>query len=59
MVWQRFEAWPIWLVVDAAYTYQYFNGELYLTAILYLIFTLIAIWGLIRWGNEAEKLTNK
>jgi nicotinamide mononucleotide transporter len=47
------------LVVDAAYTYQYFNGELYLTAILYLIFTLIAIWGLIRWGNEAEKLTNK
>jgi nicotinamide mononucleotide transporter len=55
MVWQRFEAWPLWLVVDLAYTYQYLRGELYLTSILYLIFSAIAIWGWIRWRNESTK----
>ena len=55
MVWQRFEAWPLWLVVDLAYTYQYFKGELYLTSFLYLIFSVIAIWGWIRWKNESNK----
>lgn len=54
MVLHRFEAWPLWLIVDAAYTYQYFNGELYLTAFLYLIFTALAIWGWIRWQREAR-----
>jgi len=53
MVWQRYEAWPLWFVVDAAYTYQYFKGELYLTGVLYIIFTAIAIWGWIRWGRES------
>ena len=54
MVLHRFEAWPLWLVVDAAYTYQYFNGELYLTAFLYLIFTALAVWGWYRWQREAK-----
>ena len=54
MVLQRFEAWPLWLIVDAAYTYQYLTGKLYLTSFLYLIFTAVAIWGLIRWQREAK-----
>ncbi len=55
MVWQKFEAWPVWVIVDAAYTYQYFRGDLVLTGILYLLFTAIAIWGWIRWGRESDK----
>jgi nicotinamide mononucleotide transporter len=58
MIWQRFEAWPLWLVVDLAYTYQYFKGQLYLTGFLYLIFSVIAIWGWIRWNKESKKFTN-
>ena len=58
MIWQRFEAWPIWLVVDLAYTYQYFKGQLYLTGFLYLIFSVIAIWGWVRWKRESKKFTN-
>ena len=58
MIWQRFEAWPLWLVVDAAYTYQYFKGQLLLTGALYVIFSLIAIWGWIRWYREAKKFNN-
>jgi nicotinamide mononucleotide transporter len=58
MIWQRFETWPLWLIVDAAYTYQYFKGQLYLTGFLYLIFTAIALWGWIRWNKESKKFTN-
>jgi nicotinamide mononucleotide transporter len=54
MILQRFEAWPLWFIVDAAYTYQYFNGKLYLTTLLYLIFTAMAAWGWIRWQREAK-----
>jgi len=54
MVLQRFEAWPLWSVVDLAYTYQYFNGELYLTSVLYLIFTAIAVLGWVRWQRESK-----
>jgi nicotinamide mononucleotide transporter len=58
MIWQRFETWPLWLIVDAAYTYQYFKGQLYLTGFLYIIFTAIALWGWIRWNKESKKFTN-
>jgi nicotinamide mononucleotide transporter len=55
MIWQRYEAWPLWVIVDLAYTYQYFRGELYLTSFLYLIFTGIAVWGWVRWLRESKK----
>jgi nicotinamide mononucleotide transporter len=55
MIWQRFEAWPLWVIVDLAYTYQYLKGELYLTSFLYLIFTAVAVWGWVRWYRESEK----
>lgn len=58
MIRQRYEAWPLWIIVDAAYTWQYFKGELYLTAFLYVIFTFIAIWGFIRWKKESTKNQN-
>ena len=55
MIWQRFEAWPLWVIVDLAYTYQYLKGDLYLTSFLYLIFTGIAVWGWVRWQRESKK----
>ena len=55
MIWQKFEAWPIWLIVNIAYTYQYFTGALYLTSFLYVIFSCIAIWGWVRWKKESIK----
>jgi len=54
MVLQRFEAWPIWFVVDAVYTYQFWHGGQYLTSILYFIFVLLAIGGWRRWLSKAK-----
>ena len=55
MVVEKFEAWPLWFVVDAVYTYQYFHGGQYLTALLYLIFVGLAVGGWVRWNREASK----
>ena len=53
MVLQRYESWVIWAIVDLVYTYQYWRGGQYLTAILYFIFTLIAVAGWKRWLRES------
>jgi len=55
MIQQKYEAWPLWFIVDAVYTYQYWHGGLYLTAILYLIFVGLAVGGWARWLREAKK----
>ena len=54
MVLQRYEAWPLWFVVDSVYTYQFFHGGQYLTALLYLIFVGIAAAGWRTWLKKAE-----
>ena len=55
MVFQKYESWPLWFVVDAVYTYQFWHGKNYLTAILYFIFVLIAIAGWKRWLRESNR----
>lgn len=55
MVLQKYEAWILWFIVDAVYTYQFYHGKLYLTSILYFIFVLIAIAGWVRWYRSADR----
>ena len=54
MVKEKYEAWPLWCVVDGVYTYQFFHGKLYLTAILYLIFVGLAVGGWARWLKKSK-----
>ncbi len=54
MVKEKYEAWPLWFVVDGVYTYQFFHGKLYLTAILYLIFVGLAVGGWARWLKKSK-----
>jgi nicotinamide mononucleotide transporter len=49
MVLQRNETWILWLVIDAFGTWHYARQTYYFTALLYFIFTLIAIFGWVRW----------
>ena len=55
MVKEKYEAWPIWLIVDSVYTYQFWQGKNYLTSILYLIFVVIAVAGWRRWLRESSR----
>jgi nicotinamide mononucleotide transporter len=54
MVKEKFETWPLWFVVDAVYSVQFWRGGQYLTSILYIIFVAIAVGGWVRWKREAE-----
>ena len=49
MINQKYEAWPMWLVINIGYTALYYSQELYLTSGLFLIFTVVAAVGWRQW----------
>ena len=49
MVYEKYENWPLWLAVDAIATVEYAVLKYWFTAVLYLLFTFIAIVGWVRW----------
>jgi nicotinamide mononucleotide transporter len=51
---EKFEAWPVWFVVDAVYTFQFWHGGSYLTSVLYFIFVMLAIGGWKRWNRVSN-----
>jgi len=50
MVYEKVESWVLWLVIDAAGTIQYAYLGYWFTAVLYALFTLVAIIGWKRWN---------
>ena len=52
MVYEKYESWIVWMVVDVVATIQYAVNGLYFTAILYAMFTVIAIIGWKRWRDS-------
>jgi nicotinamide mononucleotide transporter len=51
MVLQKYESWPLWLVVDVVGTALYAQQGYWFTSLLYFIFTIVAIVG---WKNWYE-----
>jgi nicotinamide mononucleotide transporter len=49
MVYQKVETWVLWLIIDLAGTIQYAYLGYWFTAVLYALFTLVAIVGWKRW----------
>jgi nicotinamide mononucleotide transporter len=52
MVRQKYEAWIVWLFVDLAGTVQYAMLGYWFTAVLYAMFTVIAVIGWKRWYDS-------
>lgn len=53
MVTQRvLENWIYWIVIDAVSVYLFYTRELHLTAVLFLIFTVLAIVGYFSWKKS-------
>jgi len=52
MVRQKYEAWIVWLIVDLAGTVQYAMLGYWFTAVLYAMFTIIAVIGWKRWYDS-------
>jgi nicotinamide mononucleotide transporter len=59
---KRLESWVGWILVDLVYIPLYAYKELYLTAVLYAVFLIMAVIGLrlwySRWHSEREQRSN-
>jgi nicotinamide mononucleotide transporter len=49
MVYEKYESWPLWFVIDLVGTVQYAILGYWFTAVLYAAFTVIALVGWKRW----------
>jgi nicotinamide mononucleotide transporter len=49
MVYEKYESWVIWLVVDAGYVALYASQGLLFTTLLYVVFTVLAALGWSKW----------
>lgn len=54
MVREKFEAWPIWTVVNVVATIHYANQGLIFTALLYAVFVAVALIGWKRWSDRVH-----
>ena len=52
---KRLESWIGWILVDVIYIPLYLYKELYLTAILYGVFLVMAFMGLLAWRHSWSK----
>jgi nicotinamide mononucleotide transporter len=52
MVYEKYEAWIVWLIVDIAGTVQYALLGYWFTAVLYAMFTVVAAIGWKRWHGS-------
>ena len=49
MVYEKYENWVLWLVVDAGYVALYASQNLPFTSVLYITFTILAAMGWSKW----------
>lgn len=50
-----YQNWTIWIIVDASATVIYIYKELYPTALLFGIYTIMAFYGYYNWKNLLEE----
>ena len=54
---RRVESWALWIVADLIAVPLYWSKGLYPTAVLYGIFLILAIVGLVKWQRTLERET--
>ena len=55
MVYEKYENWPLWLIVDAGYVALYASLGLLFTTLLYIVFTIMAALGWSRWYESHRR----
>ena len=43
------QCWLLWIALDVVYVGMFVTAGLYLTAVLYLFFTALAVYGWLEW----------
>ena len=55
MVYEKYDSWPIWLVVNIGYVALYSSQELLFTTLLYIAFTVMAALGWKSWYGSHKR----
>lgn len=58
IAWRYLQNWLYWIAIDAVSIYIYVDRGLYLLAILFVVYTLLAIYGFYKWKKELTIETN-
>ena len=53
------ENWGYWFVIDSVSIYLYLNRELYLTALLFVAYLVIIVFGYLKWKKEYDQQMSK
>ena len=53
------ENWIYWVVIDAVSIYIYIQKGFYLTAVLFAVYTVLAVVAYVKWKNEYKNLEFK
>ena len=59
MIEKKVESWIIWIIVDIVATFLYYIKGVKFYSLEYLIFTIIATYGLIHWAREYKSYSVK
>ena len=57
MVYEKYETWVLWLIVDAGYVALYASQDLPFTTLLYAAFTVLAAMGWSKWYGAHRSAT--
>ena len=54
LLFKKIEAWYFWIVADILYMILFIQNQLYLSSLIYFIFLILSVQGLINW-NKIKK----
>ncbi|KGA13591.1 hypothetical protein GM50_21930 [freshwater metagenome] len=57
MVYEKYESWILWLIVDIGYVALYASQDLLFTTLLYIAFTVLAVVGWGKWYGAHRSAT--
>lgn len=52
---KKIENWLLWILADLLYIPLYLKQKMMLTALLYVIFLILAVWGAWKWKKSLQK----
>ncbi len=55
MAQKRLQCWLLWIVLDTIYVGMFITAQLYLTAVLYMVFTALAVYGWLEWRHNLRQ----
>lgn len=52
------QQWLLWIIANILSVVLFFSQELYLTALLYVFYTVCAVYGFVHWHKKGVKLSS-